>query len=416
MSMAFRLTLIGLVIAASGCGEESAPADPVPVNSAPSKHRTSEEPSATKRLDDAKLGVKPKSAAETKSQTARASDDDFIAVVQLPREPFVPNPKFDFQNSIGMKFVTVPAGEFDMGSEPRELIPVANQDSKYTGRFSEGERPRHRVKMTKPFLMSIYETTLGEFKSFIDATGFRTSAEDPRSSGRGAHGWNEKKNNYDIREKEYSWKYTGFPQSENHPVGNVSRDDALAFCKWLSKKEGRTYRLPTEAEWEYACRAGTTSLFHNGDSIVQIVEVANLADASYARKMSQLRREFAHVSADDEFVFSAPVGMFHPNAWGLFDMHGNVSEHCADIYSPTYYERSPKQDPQGPEDYEVYNNVKLLRRVKRGGSWKDAPGDLRSANRSYGLWKFRFSYLGFRVVVDIPATSETDRKAADADQ
>ena len=126
---------------------------------------------------------------------------------------------------------------------------------------------------------------------------------------------------------------------------NVSWNDAVAFCKWLSKKEGKTYRLPTEAEWEYACRAGTTTRYYSGDDPETLAKVGNVADAAFKAKFPDW--EYT-IKANDGYVFTAPVGKFKPNAFGLYDMHGNAWQWCADWYGEEYYAHVARRRPNWP--------------------------------------------------------------------
>jgi formylglycine-generating enzyme required for sulfatase activity len=174
-------------------------------------------------------------------------------------------------------------------------------------------------------------------------------------------------------------------------VVNVSWNDAVAFCKWVSGKEGKTYQLPTEAQWEYACRAGTTSRYHSGDDPETLAKVANVADATAKGKLPDpWPWNQDRIKASDGYVFTAPVGQFKPNAFGLYDMHGNAAQWCADWYGEDYYGRSPADDPKGP-----YLGVD---RVIRGSSWMGGrPVISRSASRA-GSWPGGRSFaLGFRV-------------------
>ena len=152
---------------------------------------------------------------------------------------------------------------------------------------------------------------------------------------------------------------------------NVSWNDAVAFCKWLSKKEGKTYRLPTEAEWEYACRAGTTTRYYSGDDPETLAKVGNVADATFKANFPDWKYT---IKANDGYVFTAPVGKFKPNAFGLYDMHGNAWQWCADRYGADYYAASALDDPTGPDSGPC--------RVLRGGSWFNGPIYARSADRS----------------------------------
>jgi formylglycine-generating enzyme required for sulfatase activity len=174
----------------------------------------------------------------------------------------------------------------------------------------------------------------------------------------------------------------------DHPVVNVSWNDAVAFCQWLSVKEGKTYRLPTEAEWEYACRAGTTTRFYSGDDESLIVTIANFADLS----LKPLGDGYAWRDWDDGFPFTAPPGRFKPNAFGLFDMLGNVCEWCSDRSewtTPPYQNvDAPVDDPPGPSAGD--------NRIWRGGSWSDFP--TRSAQRWSSKPTERDQCIGFRVM------------------
>ena len=170
-------------------------------------------------------------------------------------------------------------------------------------------------------------------------------------------------------------------------MANVTWNDAVAFCDWLSKKEGKKYRLPTEAEWEYSCRAGTKTRFYSGDDDDSLKAVANIADASFKKKYPE--GDWA-ASWDDGYPFTAPAGKFKPNAFGLYDMHGNVWQWCADWYGEDYYKKSPGQDPQGPDAGPF--------RVLRGGSFLNVAHGCRSAYRFRRAPWNRYCYYGFRVV------------------
>jgi len=255
------------------------------------------------------------------------------------------------ENTIGMKLVLIPPGEFMMGS------PDCDSDA------HSHEKPQHKVRITKPFYLGAHEVTVGQFRQFVEATGHKSEAE---KDGRGAYGWTGKGWQQDPR---FNWRNPGFEQSDEHPVTCVSWNDAVAFCQWLSKKEGKTYRLPTEAEWEYACRAGTTTRWCFGDDEAALGEYA-----------------WYYVNSGEK---THPVGQKRPNAWGLYDMHGNVWEWCADWYAEGYYRKAPPDDPTGPSSG--------ADRVLRGGSWINNLCFARSANRSFYLPELRNLNLGFRV-------------------
>ncbi len=254
------------------------------------------------------------------------------------------------------------------------------------------------------------EVTRGHFRRFVEETGYRTELE---RSGEGGLGWNEEKKSVEVDSK-YTWRNLGFEQTDEHPVGLMSWNDAMAFCEWLSKKEGKKYRLPTEAEWEYACRAGTPTRFFSGDDPESLAMVANVADG-IARAESANHPKASTIAKRDGFAFTAPVGQFTPNTFGLYDMHGNVNEWCQDMYDAEYYSRSPREDPPGPSQTSLLESEIIALgtspkrvppgpsaipyRVTRGGNWY---GDPRCAGSSFRVGippSLRYlMYNGFRVV------------------
>ncbi len=255
----------------------------------------------------------------------------------------------------GIEMVFVKGGTFKMGC---------------TGEQSDcgdDEKPVHTVTMDD-FYMGKYEVTVARFKKFIDATGYETDAEKNGYSWIWDGEW-KKKNGVDWRcdvkgNRRNSSTY-------NNPVINVSWNDAVAFCKWLSKETGQHYRLPTEAEWEYAARGGNRSSGYKYAGSNNIDQVAWYWENSGKK--------------------THPVGQKKPNELGIYDMSGNVWEWCSDWYGKNYYGSSPQNNPQGPSSGSY--------RVARGGSWSYYARDCRVAYR-YGLSPgFRIIYLGFRLVL-----------------
>jgi formylglycine-generating enzyme required for sulfatase activity len=255
-------------------------------------------------------------------------------------------------NGLGMELAWVPAGKFTMGSPASEA-----------GR-REDEGPPHPVAIARPFYLATRETTVAQFGAFVQAAGYRTEAE----KAGGALHWDESRKAWQI-ERTCTWRTPGWRQDDAEPVVCVSRFDALAFCYWLGRKEGRVYRLPTEAEWEYACRACSTTPFAPGPVLLP-------GQANFAAGPGRPAR----------------VGSFPANAWGLCDLHGNVWEWCADLYGPAYYAESPPRDPPGPERGELG--------VLRGGSWTSPAPDCRSAARLGVPVASRRTDVGFRVVLE----------------
>ncbi len=284
----------------------------------------------------------------------------------------------EITNSIGMKLILIPPGEFLMGSSisPAEVhrrFPAGQVE------WYESEHPRHAVRITRPYYLGIHEVTVGQFERFVRSTGYRTTAEVVGAA------WGY----LDGQFKELPglhWRNPRFRQTATHPVTCVSWDDAAAFCEWLREEDGRDVRLPTEAEWEYACRAGTETLFFWGNDPDDGEGYLNLADLTGA---PDGRRWTFGVNFRDGYAATSPVGRFKPNAFGLYDMLGNVSEWCSDWYGIRYYAESPMDDPTGPPA--------RLGRVFRGGGWLNNAGICRSARRDWLKSTNRHDSLGFRV-------------------
>ncbi len=254
-----------------------------------------------------------------------------------------------FTNSIGMEFVLIPAGSFMMGTP----APNCPQDDPFTEKneyqvcrdsVNTEETPQHKVVISKSFYMGRYEVTQEEWYKIMGSNPSEFKSE----------------------------KVGG--NSRRHPVENVSWDDVQVFIRKLNQKEGSSnYRLPTEAEWEYAAQAGSTGKYCFGDSEGQLGQYA-----------------WYNLNSSDK---THPVGQKQPNAWGLYDMHGNVYEWVQDWYGETYYAASSSADPSGPSSGS--------NRVKRGGSWYTYINAwfCRSAYRDYCTPSGRNYSLGFRLVL-----------------
>ena len=265
-----------------------------------------------------------------------------------------------YTNTLGMKFVKIPAGEFMMGSHV-SADQLARQYSTKAEYFKD-EHPLHKVKIGEPFYLGAHEVTNGQYRQF--------------------------KRDHDSKE----YKGTSL-NGDSQPVVYVSWNDAKAYCEWLSRKEGLTYRLPTEAEWEYACRAGSRSRYSFGDRDEDLHKNGNYCDRSNTDGFSW--QDKTHTDGHNK---TAPVGSFPPNAFGLYDMHGNVYEWCNDWHDSSYYGKSPSADPKGPNSGSS--------RVLRGGSWSSRPRFCRSANRNWITPTNASRYLGFRVVVVLSSPEE----------
>ncbi len=270
--------------------------------------------------------------------------------------------------------VRIPAGKFLMGSPETE-----------EGRTSD-EGPQHEVTISRPFALSQHEITVGQFRQFVEDAGYRTTAE---QSGKGCFVWTADKKKIE-RLAERNWKSTGFKQNDNHPAVCVSWNDAQQYVQWLSKKTGKHYRLPTEAEWEYAARAGSKNARFYPDG----------QQCQYANGLGQEGKAiagsgWAMAECTDDYDYTAPVGRFKSNQYGLSDMLGNVWEWTQDCWHENY-----NNAPGDGSAWLDKDGGNCDRRVVRGGSWLNVPQLLRSANRSRDITDVSNSDLGFRIARD----------------
>jgi formylglycine-generating enzyme required for sulfatase activity len=263
-------------------------------------------------------------------------------------------------NSLGMEFAWIPPGTFLMGCPEEE-----------DGSEPGAEYTQHRVTLSKGFYMGVHPVTRGQFARFVRKSGYKTQGE--REGG--AYVWTG--NEWEL-DAATNWRSPGYEQTDDHPVVCVSWNDGVAFAKWLAEQENNPVRLPTESEWEYSCRAGTNTPFHFGETIS--TDEVNY-DGKYTRgnRKKQVRQK------------TTPVGSFPANAWGLYDMHGNVFEWCQDWLGD--YPQKDVGDPQGPKEGQY--------RVLRGGSWNDNAECCRSTYRSGDEPDSRAINCGFRVCFSV---------------
>jgi formylglycine-generating enzyme required for sulfatase activity len=251
----------------------------------------------------------------------------------------------EITNKIGMRLIFIEPGKFYMGlPKDEEDDPKEPTERKEVGRIDEDG---HEVEITQGFFMGQYEVTQEEYEEVM------------------------KKN-------------PSFFKGEKLPVEKVSWNDAKEFCRKLSTIEGKTYTLPTEAEWEYACRAGVKNVAFNFGPVISADKANYNATKLFPKRSGQVG-QFREKTT--------PVGSFKPNAWGLYDMHGNVFEWCEDWYGIGYYRVSPTENPKGPDDGKS--------RVLRGGSWFHEPICCRSAYRSGNRPEASSYNIGFRVVLRV---------------
>ena len=268
------------------------------------------------------------------------------------------------------EMVVVPAGSFDMGSPDHEL-----------DRF-DNEGPVRRVGV-KDFALAKTHVTRGQFDAFVKATGHE--ADDKC--------WTFEDGKYQNR-RGRDWRYPGFSQKDNHPVVCLNWEDAKAYVEWLSRKTGKPYRLPTEAELEYATRAGTTTARWWGESSNEACRHANLLDQTGRAQLSGANAE-PHNCWDNN-ANTAAAGVFKPNAFGLHDMLGNAWQWAEDCWHDNYN--------GAPTDGSAWTSECSgeLRRVLRGGSWFNSPHIARSAGRYKNTPTSRYGTYGFRPAMTLP--------------
>ena len=257
------------------------------------------------------------------------------------------------------EIVAIPAGTFTMGSPASEA-----------GRYDR-EGPAHRVTITRPFAIGVYEVTRDEYSRFVQATNH--SSGDDSCVVHESHHWEERAGR--------NWRNLAFPQTPRHPAVCISWNDASAFVSWLSRRTRLDYRLPTAAEWEYAARAGTSTPWYWGDGTEEQCRYANGADEA---------TDFPwRIRCNDGNATTSLVGSFRANAFGLHDMLGNAWEWVQDCFNWSY--------TGAPADGRAWEEGECSARVMRGASWASTSKYLRAAHRAGERVTFRSDYTGFRV-------------------
>ncbi len=289
-------------------------------------------------------------------------------IVLTPDEERALAPKDEFREGVDFPvMVVVPAGIFTMGSPGKE-----------EGRHTD-EGPQRDVRIARPFAVGKYPVTVDEFRAFVADTG-----HDAVSAV-----WNGRK--WGLQ-KGRSWRDPGFAQTGAHPACRLNWHDAQAYAEWLSAKTGKAYRLLSEAEWEYSARGqikpGNYPRYFFGDSEAEFCKYGNGADQT-ARKEIPGAIDWPVLPCSDGYAYTSPVGSFRPNAFGLFDMHGNVSQWVEDCYHDTYN--------GAPLDAKAWIYNKREYRVLRGGSWINYPRYLRAAYRSRYNPNSRLNFIGVRL-------------------
>jgi formylglycine-generating enzyme required for sulfatase activity len=266
----------------------------------------------------------------------------------------------------------LPAGTFTMGSPDDE--PGRDPD----------EGPQHMVTVAKPFAVMETEVTVGLFKAFVDETRYPVEA--------GCFIWDGQQFKDDP---DTNWRkpFQAIDQGEDHPVVCISWNTAQAFARWMTRRTGQPYRLLSEAEWEYAARSGSQAAYGFGSDPKQLCRFANVGDIRTRQGYPLWGKDWVNADCDDGHVYTAPVGSFQPNAFGLYDMHGNAWEWVQDCRNDYTAE---------PRTADAIERTNCAQRLLRGGGWFSDPRYVRSAFRYHYVPTDRDSHIGFRLARMLP--------------
>ena len=350
--------------------------------------RSSQPPGAVLSVDGKRLGAAPQTvtlkAGEHTIEAKQAGFIDYRDAVQvrageqtvlnvvLTAAPREPAPVERSRQAFEPELVSITGGCFQMGSPESE----------------EGRQPwepnerQHRV-CVKDFALGQNEVTVGEFRRFVAAMNYRTDAEKNAAGKEGCYAWSATDNASDWRAG-LSWRKPGYEQKDSHPVVCVSWNDANRYAEWLSQETGQSYRLPSEAEWEYAARAGMMTARHWGEDPNQACRYANVADQTKGPENKVWTEKH---DCSDGYWYTAPVGSFQPNAWKLYDMLGNVWEWTCSAYDKEYGGSEAKCTEKGTTGPLAV----------RGGAWNIKPARVRSAGRLRNDPTTRNNNQGFRL-------------------
>lgn len=272
----------------------------------------------------------------------------------------------------------IPAGRFTMGADAA-LVNDLPWTRPIEGARILWESPKKKIRITKPFALGAFEVTRDQYAEFVKATNRKTNPNCVVWAG-----------DWDTSANGKTWADPGIPQTADHPVVCVSKNDAEAYAAWLTEITGRVYALPTEAQWEYAFRAGGTTAYPWGENGDDACIHGNIADAT----LGAAHPARAHQACDDSYLYTAPAGMHQPNPWGLYDMTGNVWEWVADCWTPNH--------DALPTDGSALNTGFCDESPLRGGAYGTGLLFTRSSTRG-GPDKHdvRQSWIGFRVAAEV---------------
>ncbi|MBN2715703.1 MAG: SUMF1/EgtB/PvdO family nonheme iron enzyme [Deltaproteobacteria bacterium] len=293
-----------------------------------------------------------------------------------------------YVNSLGMAFIRIEPGMFVMGDSP---------DSG----FGFDDMLAHKVTISKPYFMQCTHVTVGHWQRFADETGYRTEVERNisipwifKKRDSWSFHWIRPRRHWQ-QSSEYWWEKPNLAQGMNHPVTCVTWADALAFADWLTQKEGRTYRLPTEAEWEYACRANTQTNYCFGDRL-PVTHAKYFSNLTYVSNWIPFAAELLHINQ------TVAVKSYPPNAWGLYDMHGNAWEWCLDQCDQIVRDDESRTVLSDTYKDNVVDPLNSFgdHRILRGGSWAYPSLFSRSAHRRAEVANYSASGIGFRIILE----------------
>ena len=371
------LTLVQVVVAS-----------PAAATGAPSSPARATMPTGTRGVASTVWLPAISTSGVTPGRSSAATASATPAAARVPPPPAPAKPGVITRDAPDLpEMVLIPPGDYLRG------VPTAESQREDTD--DDDARPVARVTIQQPFWMGQYPVTWGEFAAFIDSTGHKMPNEaytyEPDAKGEWSYQKRDNRN----------WRNPGFKQTVRDPVVCVNHEDALAYIAWLNQRTGGGYRLPSEAEWEYAARAGTETARYWGDGMEQAHLYANMADQSLRKPMGPAEAGRSFIDGDDGYVFTSPVGSFKANGFGLHDMLGNVWEWCADTWHGSY--------EGAPTDGSAWAAGGSAYRVLRGGSWFFVARFVRSANRYARDPSVRYDRFGFRCA---RVHSDSDKRPA----
>ncbi|MFO1087667.1 MAG: SUMF1/EgtB/PvdO family nonheme iron enzyme, partial [Reyranellaceae bacterium] len=327
-----------------------------------------------KQKAEAEARQRAEAEARHKAEAAEKAEADAKQKVAPVSAAPAPQPRMSKDCPNCPEMVSIPVGSFLMGASPaeedREKVPERSRNQ---------ATPLRSVRVTQPFSLARYEVTRAQYAAFVTATGHAAGAGCEAFGDDGK--WGEKQG--------LNWRNPGFEQTDNDPVVCVSWNDAKAYVAWLSKLVGKPYRLPSEAEWEYAARAFTTTSRYWGNDRTPTCYFANAADRTVAQKLKAAFNPDSVFQCSDSYAQTAPVGKFQANQFGLHDMLGNVWEWVEDCRNNSY--------DGAPWTQEAWTRGQCNTRGRRGGGWTTFHSFLRSAARSWDSVNVRSTSIGFRV-------------------